>query len=90
MDPGISYDPSCLAELPMDNPIAGGGYDPTGIPALTDPRFLAASAADYLHPAERVFGVEVDGRFLAFPVKVMNYHEVCTFQVGDIRSTASW
>ena len=89
-DPGLSYDPACLTTFPMQNPIASGGYDPTGIPAITDPVFLAADEADYIYRRDRVFGVEVDGRFLAFPVKIMNYHEVCTFQVGEIRSTASW
>jgi hypothetical protein len=68
----------------------GGGLPPDAIPSLVDPEFLAADKATYLLPADRVFGVEVEGRYFAFPRKVMNFHEVATFSVDWVRTTVTW
>ncbi|NNF07821.1 MAG: DUF3179 domain-containing protein [Candidatus Eisenbacteria bacterium] len=89
-DPGLSFDLACLTTLPIENPLANGGYDPTAIPAVSDPEFLPPSQIDFMGPTDRVFGVEIEGVFLAFPTKILNYHEICNFQVGDTRSAATW
>src|SRR5688572_18958214 len=40
--------------------IAWGGVRKDGIPALTNPRLVAASAASYLNPDDLVFGVAIN------------------------------
>jgi len=89
-DPGLSYAFSCLIEGPIVNPLEYGSRPLSGIPAITDPDFVAAADASYLFPEDWVFGVEIAGRFLAFPARILNYHEVTTFSVDSYRYAASW
>lgn len=49
------------------------------IPAITDPTF---TKEHYLADGERVLGVEVNGDARAYPLKVMNYHEIVDDTVG--------
>lgn len=46
-----------------------------GIPALKDPKMIPAGEAAFLEPEDRVIGVEVEGRPLAFPLRVLARHE---------------
>ena len=56
--------------------IAGGGPPRDGIPALTDPDFLPASEATYLKEDDRLLGVVYNGVAKAYPLPVMNWHEL--------------
>ncbi len=57
-----------------------GGPPCDGIPALTDPRFIAADQASFLKPADRVLGVRVNGVAKAYPLAIMNWHEIVNDQ----------
>lgn len=56
--------------------ILRGGPPRDGIPALFNPNYIKADQADYLYPEERVLGILIDGLPLAYPVKILNYHEL--------------
>ena len=62
--------------------IAWGGVRPDGIPDLQFPPTLAADEADYLGPDERVFGVSINGEHRAYPLRIMNPHEMANDLVG--------
>ena len=56
--------------------ILAGGPPKDGIPALSDPVFISASAATYLQPTDRVIGISIDDVARAYPLRILNYHEV--------------
>jgi len=63
--------------------IKSGGPPRDGIPALFAPRFLAADEASYLDADERVLGIEHNGVVKAYPIKILNYHEIANDRFGD-------
>ena len=89
-DPGLSYAFTCLTDDPVEYPVLFGSRPPSGIPALIDPPFVTAEDATFLFAEDLVFGAEIEGRFFAFPARILNYHEVVTFSVDLYRFTASW
>lgn len=54
-----------------------------GIPALTNPRFIAADAAEYLLDTDLVLGVEVNGEARAYPHNLGWWHEIINDRIGD-------
>lgn len=62
--------------------IVWGGVRVDGIPALDNPRLIDASAATYLNPDDRVFGVELDGDARAYPLRIVDWHEMVNDVVG--------
>lgn len=56
--------------------IVSGGPGRDGIPAIDRPRFAAAGAAGAPAPDDRVLGVSYNGVSKAYPVRVLNWHEV--------------
>lgn len=63
------------AAVPLSE-IHRGGPPRDGIPALTDPEFLQAGDAPWLRDEDRVLGVYRNGIAKAYPLGIMNYHEV--------------
>src|SRR5215472_10199714 len=61
--------------VPTDE-ILDGGPPKDGIPAILEPKFVSASDAVFLMPNDRVVGVLVKGRARAYPLKILNWHEV--------------
>ena len=59
-----------------------GGVLPDGIPDLQFAPTLTADQADYLGPDERVFGVSINGEHRAYPLRIMNPHEMANDIVG--------
>lgn len=66
------------------NEIHAGGPPKDGIPALTNPRFTSARDATYLRPQDRVIGVFSANRAKAYPLKILNYHEIINDRLGDL------
>jgi hypothetical protein len=63
--------------------IESGGPPKDGIPALFAPRFVPADQASYLNADERVLGVAYNDIVKAYPIKILNYHEIANDQFGD-------
>jgi hypothetical protein len=53
-----------------------GGPARDGIPAIDEPRFDSAAKADHLEPGDRVLGLVHNGQARAYPIAIMNWHEV--------------
>jgi uncharacterized protein DUF3179 len=64
--------------------VAWGGVGVEGIPALNEPELIGADAADYLIPGELVFGVEINGDARAYPLRIMDWHEMLNDTVGGV------
>ncbi len=64
--------------------IRSGGPPKDGIPALTDPKMVSASAAEYLQPDDLVIGVERNGDARAYPIRILVYHENVNDTVGGM------
>ena len=59
-----------------EDEIYSGGVPRDGIPALINPEFIAAADASYLGISDLVLGLVINGEARAYPVKIMNYHEI--------------
>ena len=68
--------------IPIDE-IKSGGPPKDGIPALTKPKFISADNAKYLNPKDKVIGVSINGEHRAYPIKILNYHEIVNDDVGS-------
>ncbi|NIQ01087.1 MAG: DUF3179 domain-containing protein, partial [Nitrospinaceae bacterium] len=63
--------------------IYGGGPGKDGIPALLTPKFISAEEArEDVEPSDRVLGVVLNGRAKAYPIKILNWHEIVNDRVG--------
>ena len=62
--------------------IAWGGVRPDGIPDLQNSPVLPASEQNYLQPGDRVFGVSINGEHRAYPLRIVNAHEMANDVLG--------
>ena len=63
------------SSLPTEQ-ILRGGPPRDGIPALSDPKLIAAGEADYLKPMNRIVGITLKGQSRAYPIAILNWHEI--------------
>ena len=61
--------------VPPDQ-IRDGGPAKDAIPAVLEPQFVKADHATFLEPNDKVIGVVFQGRARAYPIKILNWHEV--------------
>ncbi len=64
--------------------IVWGGVPKDGIPDLTDPPVVPADEAYYLSSSDRVFGVSINGEHRAYPLRVLNEHEMVNDVLGGV------
>ena len=62
--------------------IAWGGVRPDGIPDLQNAPVVSAEEQDYLQPTDRVFGVSINGEHRAYPLRIVNAHEMANDVLG--------
>jgi hypothetical protein len=62
--------------------ILSGGPPKDGIPAIVKPHFVSAAEAKFLQPSDIVVGIASDGVAKAYPLRILNWHEVVNDEVG--------
>lgn len=62
--------------------IMWGGVALDGIPALDNPTMIPAAEADYLDLTDPVFGVQINGDARAYPLRLLDWHEMANDVVG--------
>ena len=62
--------------------IAWGGVIPDRIPDLRNAPVVKADEQDYLLPGDRVFGVSINGEHRAYPLRIVNAHEMANDVLG--------
>ncbi|MHC5001776.1 MAG: DUF3179 domain-containing protein [Planctomycetota bacterium] len=88
-----------LRQIPGDRPLASvfnldgltipverilpGGPPKDGIPALTDPASAPVDRAELLEE-DRVVGLAVGGEARAYPIRLLNHHEVINDRLGGV------
>lgn len=80
---GLFLHPGVAREIRIEE-IVWGGVIKDGIPALTDPTLIKAEAADYLSDDELVFGVTINGDARAYPLRIMDWHEMFNDVIGGV------
>ena len=68
--------------VPLEK-ILKGGPPRDGIPALLKPRFIEARKVKFLADHDRVLGLSRNGREKAYPIKILNWHEVVNDVLAD-------
>jgi len=79
---GFIY-PGVAHEVPLWEAVWGGVLK-DGIPALTNPELITPDAADYLTDEELVFGVEINGDVRAYPLRILDWHEMFNDVIGGV------
>ena len=64
--------------------VVWGGVPKDGIPDLDEAPVIPASEADYLNARDRVFGVSFNGEHRAYPLRILNPHEMANDVVGGV------
>lgn len=68
--------------IPIENIVAAASKKDF-IPALSDPRILTPKQAEHMKNLEAVIGVELNGHARAYPIHILNWHEVVNDTLGD-------
>ena len=76
MEPAIAGSRVDLTE------VVWGGVRLDGIPPLEQPPHILPEQATWLWPDDRVFGVSINGEHRAYPLRVMNAHELANDVLG--------
>ncbi len=63
--------------------ILWGGVPRDGIPAIDSPKFVSANDAKFLDDSDRVLGVSRNGIAKAYPIRILDRHEVVNDRFGD-------
>jgi hypothetical protein len=71
------------AIIPKDE-ILSGGPPKDGIPAILQPKFVAADKARFLKAKDQVIAVRIGGEAKAYPIKILNHHEVVNDTLGGV------
>ena len=70
------------ASVPADE-IMRGGVPRDGIPSIDNPKFVTADDADFLRGKDRILGVFRNGIAKAYPIRILDYHEIVNDHFGD-------
>ena len=82
--PALEYSRIDLTE------VVWGGAMPNEIPDLTNPLIVTAADAGYLSPEARVLGVTIDDDSRAYPLRIVNAHEMVNDVVGGEPISLAW
>ena len=63
--------------------ILPGGPPRDGIPAIDKPKFINAAEVDYLADDDRILGVFRNGVAKAYPIRILNWHEIVNDRLQD-------
>ena len=70
--------------------VVWGGVYTDGIPDLWNPRTITPAEADYIWPGDRVLGVNINGETKAYPLRIVNAHEMVNDTVGGEPISLMW
>ena len=67
-----------------------GGPSRDGIPAIDRPQLIPAKRADFIEPEDRVLGLARAGDAKAYPIAIMNWHEIVNDRLGGERVAVTY
>jgi hypothetical protein len=77
--------------IPLDD-IYDGGPGKDGIPVILKPKFISVKEADrtLLKKDDRVLGYVHNGQARAYPIKILNWHEIVNDRVGGASQVVTY
>ncbi|MEM7376510.1 MAG: DUF3179 domain-containing protein [Pseudomonadota bacterium] len=72
------------------NKIFHGGPPRDGIPSINTPVFVSAEDADFLADDDRVLGLDIDGVQRAYPIAILNWHEIVNDRINGTAVVVSF
>jgi len=75
------FDLSAAAIPPEE--ILQGGPPRDGIPSINQPQFVIPRESGFLKMEDRVLGIVISGEARAYPIKILNWHEIVNDSIGD-------
>ena len=90
---GAFLTPALNGESAIDlTELEWGGVVPDGIPPLENPGHAPADdpLADYLEDDDRVIGVSINGEHRAYPLRIVNAHELVNDVLGGEPLSLTW
>ncbi|TWT78914.1 hypothetical protein CA13_03110 [Planctomycetes bacterium CA13] len=82
---GTAPSPFDLSQASVpENEIRSGGPAKDGIPALSNPKFVGATDADFMEDDDRVIGLVSNNEARAYPLAILNYHEIVNDRIGEL------
>jgi hypothetical protein len=75
--------------VPLEN-IQHGGPPRDGIPAIDQPKFIDSDKADHISDEEPVLGLVLNGQARAYPISILNWHEIVNDKIGGKPITISY
>lgn len=70
------------AVLPVEQ-IMRGGPPKDGIPAISNPKLVGADQASHVSANDRIVGISIDGVSKAYPISILNWHEIVNDRIND-------
>ncbi len=64
--------------------ILSGGPPKDGIPAILKPKFVRSNKAGFLEDSDAVIGISIDNESRAYPIKILNWHEVVNDTINGV------
>ena len=92
-DMGFDVDPTDVKYAASINPdrLMSGGPPPDGIPSIDEPEFQSVqSASQWLQPDDVVLGVEHNNEAKAYPIRILNWHEIVNDTIGGAPIAATY
>ncbi|PSU35801.1 DUF3179 domain-containing protein [Photobacterium lutimaris] len=77
------------ASVPIEQ-IMSGGPGKDGIPAILHPHFVSAKQASFMAASDPILGIEIKGKYRAYPIKILNWHEVVNDHIDGKRFIVSY
>jgi len=67
-----------------------GGPSKDEIPSLDAPQFVSVREVDFLRDEDKVVGIIINGEAKAYPIRILNWHEVVNDQVSGQKVVVTW
>ena len=77
------------ASIPLKD-IKDGGPRRDGIPAIDKPEFFSIEEAGYLVDNDQVMSVSRQGVTRAYPIRILNYHEIVNDTIDDLHFAVTY
>jgi len=75
--------------IPQDE-VFDGGPGKDGIPAISDPKFIAVDEVDYLDDDDLVLGFTDGNEFRAYPHAILDWHEIINDDINGIKLAVTY
>lgn len=70
--------------------LRSGGPRKDGIPALNYPKLVSVNKSNFLKDSDIIVGIVIEGKARAYPIRILNWHEIVNDRSGDTDFALTW